>query len=533
MFPSAVPLDERAPASARGARRPSRVFTVIVGTSALAIVIVALTIVTTSAMPHRIANATTGPSPTSRSAPASTTTTTVLNEAPPALPTTTTSTPVTALEQERALLPAMPPPVATELECAGGYTSRELNELIHEARGGTGVVGADYARVQVLPDGKVLWTLQDVFVGRRGESLGEAEFVHNAGLIQNGSCFRLLRGERGGSWIGEEKEVPMSHWFWALDSIVDTKGQLAEFVVEMHNPNGTGAAEGAEPVAVWIATISLEAFTVTDLRPAPDSGDRPLYGFSITSDDHYHYLYGNCYRQYVDPGYLGLHDTTCGPLVYLARIPLGHPEVVPEYWTGSAWSPRRDAARPITNRGSLANPMQVRRMGGAYVGVTKVDDWWGDSVVIDVARSPEGPFVTITTAKVAPACDRCNTYFAQLLPWTDANGSLLITISNNAWNMKRDAFPHPERYRPSVLAIALPASVPEVGGPKSSPTTVGQGTPAGYVITTTPGTPGAAIRIGLTVEATDTGAGTVTSSMTSDTVPGTTVVSTSIQVRRR
>ena len=56
--------------------------------------------------------------------------------------------------------------------------------------------------------------------------------------------------------------------------------------------------------------------------------------------------------------------------------------------------------------------------------------------------------------------DRCNTYFAHLVPWVDADGSLLVALSNNAWDMVGDAYPDASLYRPSVLAIALPRRAP-------------------------------------------------------------------------
>ncbi len=354
-------------------------------------------------------------------------------------------------------------PRATRPECAGGYSAEELNAELHVGAAG-GVVGADYARSQVLPDGRVLWVFQDVFIGGTG-TLGSASFSHNAGLVQDGTCFEVLQGKRGHSWIGGDVEHELHHWFWPLDSVIDANGLLAQFVVEFRNPNGTGAFAGAEPVAVWVASIDLDTFEVVDLRPAPDFGDRPLYGFSIASDDTYHYLYGNCYRQFADPGFAGfLHDTDCGPLTYVARVPVGHPEASPEYWSGTGWSSVRADAAPVSQKGTFANPVQVRRLGDLYVSVTKVDDWWEDSVVVEVATSAEGPFVELRTIDVLPVCDVCNTYFAQPLPWTGADGSLLIAISNNAWNMGRDAYPHPERYRPSVLSIPLTLEVENSGG---------------------------------------------------------------------
>jgi hypothetical protein len=334
----------------------------------------------------------------------------------------------------------------------------DLNRSIHDdALVATGVVGADYARSQILPDGRVLWTFQDAFVGGDGTHLGHASFAHNIGVVQNGSCFTVLGGS-GGSWIGSEQEWPLHRWLWPLDSTVTADGYLAVFLVEMHNPNGTGAAEGAEPIGVWLATIELPGLSIVSLTPAADSGDRPLYGFSISSDERYDYLYGQCYRQFADRGYVGYHDIECGPDVYLARVPLGHPEAFPEYWNGRGWSPTRSDAAPIESRGEFASAMQVRNLGGTYVSVDKIDDWWGTTIDIAVADRPEGPFRTVATVPVQPACEDCNTYFAQALPWTSPDGELLVSISNNAWNMARDAFPHPELYRPSVLQIRIDAT---------------------------------------------------------------------------
>jgi hypothetical protein len=52
-----------------------------------------------------------------------------------------------------------------------------------------------------------------------------------------------------------------------------------------------------------------------------------------------------------------------------------------------------------------------------------------------------------------------------------------------------------------------------------------------YRITTSPGAPGGSLSYGVTVRALDGGTGTVTSNMTADIVPGTTVVSSSIRIR--
>ena len=117
-----------------------------------------------------------------------------------------------------------------------------------------------------------------------------------------------------------------------------------------------------------------------------------LYGFSIASDDSWTYLYGHCYRQFTNPGYAGAHDTSCGPDMYLARVPKGEFSTTPEYWAGGEWSGNRGDAVAVMHRGVAANPMQVRNMGGTFVSVTKIDDWFGLTVYVDIASSPAGPW---------------------------------------------------------------------------------------------------------------------------------------------
>jgi hypothetical protein len=346
--------------------------------------------------------------------------------------------------------------------CAGGYSIDELNLAIAGSTFGPGnIVGADYGRVQELFDGRMLWVFQDVFIGGTGANLDSASFVHNAAVVQSGSCFELVGGAAGRStsWIGADLERELSHWFWPLDSVMTANGTLAQFVVEMRNPNHSGASEGAEPVGVWIATINPTDLTVVDFRPAPDPSERPLYGFSITSDDAFTYLYGHCYRQFADPGYLGLHDTGCGPNMYVARVPLGRIDLAPEYWNGVSWTGDRSDAAPIVSRFALANPMQVRRLGQLFVAVTKRDDWWGRSLLIDVASTAHGPWTTVVSIEPSTRCERCVTYAPHLLPWTDSDGSLLILISHNAWDMSADAFSNPNLYQSQVIAVDVPSII--------------------------------------------------------------------------
>ena len=72
--------------------------------------------------------------------------------------------------------------------------------------------------------------------------------------------------------------------------------------------------------------------SVAAFAPASNNSDA-LYGFSVTSDATYTYLYSHCYRQFgwdplpfIDPP-LYTHDFDCTPNVNVARVPRGRFDV--------------------------------------------------------------------------------------------------------------------------------------------------------------------------------------------------------------
>ena len=238
--------------------------------------------------------------------------------------------------------------------CAAGTSASDMSTFFDTAS--TGLVGGDYPHSYPLGDGRVLWLFQDAFIGDPATAtLTSAGFAHNVALLQTGLCFELRWG--GGpitspsSFLGGALETDLSHWWWPLGGELDADGNLDVFAAEFHNLAGTGAAAGAEPVAVWRAVIRVTDLAVLSFAPAPDSLDRPLFGFSVTSDDAWSYLYGNCYRQFTSPGYVGLFDTGCTTKVNVARVPRGQFELPPSYWDGSSWVADRNSAAVVHGDG--------------------------------------------------------------------------------------------------------------------------------------------------------------------------------------
>lgn len=302
---------------------------------------------------------------------------------------------------------------------------------------GDPVVGADYQRAYPLPDGRTLWMFQDVLLRSRAGSI----FVHNAGLIQSGNCFTLLQSGNyasPGNYVLHAATNTMRRWFWALGGDMGADGNFHLIVAEMLE-RGPRYLSFTEPAATWNISIDLTDMSIAAVEPASNNSGA-LYGFSVTSDASYTYLYAHCYRQFgwdhygfTDPP-LYAHDFDCTSNVYVARVPRGRFGDALQYWNGSAWVSQPSAAVPVIPRENRAvNPTQVMFDGSQFVAVTKEGDWWGDTIYLDVAPSAQGPWRTYSTIHVPTACSNCNTYFASIVPWRTTDGSLILGLSRNTF----------------------------------------------------------------------------------------------------
>lgn len=345
-----------------------------------------------------------------------------------------------------------PRPELPAAVCVDGTDEDDLTALFDRREP---MLGADYQRAYPLPDGRVLWLFQDAFLA----TSGGRQLVHNVGLLQSGSCFQLLRNgtsDQPRSYLMPELTDRFDRWFWPMGGEVGVDGLLHVFVVEMHE-RSTGYLEMTVPVTTWLVDIDPSDLSVVDARPAPQDSDA-LYGWSVVSDEEHTYLYAHCFRQFGwDPLWFApevlAHDVDCCPDVTVARVPRGELTVRPEYWDGAGWSDDPGAAVPvIPSEGRPVNPTQVARWNGMFVAATKVGDWWGDSIVLDVAPEATGPWATYATVDVVPECDGCNTYFASIVPYGEDDSSFVVGLSSNVWTGELT-----EHYTPRFLRVPGPS----------------------------------------------------------------------------
>jgi hypothetical protein len=419
--------------------------------------------------------------------------------------------------------------VSTDVGCADDLDAPGLDRFFAERVGP--VLGWDYQHVTWLGGDRSLWIFQDTFVDHSGtaSTLDKANFVHNAALVEEAGCFRLLHGGTAAQPRAFEPgtgTATLTTWFWPMGSEVHGDelrivwAEMVKDAVDPRPPDGLGW----HPRRTWIGTYDTTTFARRNFAPAPNAGAAPIYGYAMVSDDSFTYLFGNSFEQNLarEGGYWnGPHSAT---RMYLARVPVGRVFDPPQYRTADGWSPVAADARPILSRHWEEFPMQPRLIDGQWVAVTAIDGYWDDKYSVDVARDPWGPWTTVESRPLAPrgGDPKMNTYHAHLVPWRNLNGDLIVSVSNNARNMLRDAWPQPQRYRPMIFTSAwVDAPVP----PRPSTTTIAPTTtsPPTSTSTTTTLRP----RPTTTVAPTST-----TTSTTSTTIPRTTTSAPTTTVGR-
>jgi hypothetical protein len=384
--------------------------------------------------------------------------------------------------------------VATDVGCASGTSASSLDAFFRDRVGPA--IGLDYQHVYPLGGKRYLWIFQDTFIdyGGTATNLAQTLFAHNTAMIQDGTCFTLYhRGTifKPSAFEPGDGGNPVAKWFWPMGGQT-FDGKLYMFWAEMqrdgYDPTGADGL-GWHPTETWLGVYDAKSLNRLDFSPASNSGTYPIYGYAVDSDASYTYLFGNTFEQNLqrEGGYdQGPHSAT---KMFLARVPLGNVGATPEYYSNDTWTADSTQATPISERYWAENPMEPRYLGGHWVAATKVDGYWGDELSIDVAIDPWGPWTTVERHGLSPrgGDPLKNTYHAYLMPWL-SGGSLVVSVSNNAKNMLRDAWPSPERYRPMFFGAALVTPPPSDNTTTTSvdetPTTV-SGTTA-----TNPSTPG-------------------------------------------
>ncbi len=361
-----------------------------------------------------------------------------------------------------ALLTTIGPPdrLASAADVCLGSTGPDALSRMFDSEPG-GVIAADYQRAVPLPDGRTLWLFQDATIRLPPPAVPPVPTVppsppapterllHNIGIVQAGSCFTVLHGGTDAeptAWLLGNLTQPFAHWFWPLGAEMGNDGVLYVFVAEMYERGGLYLS-ATEPtrtrvVAIDPATLNVVGSTV------PPGASTALYGFSVTSDASWTYLYGHCHRQFgwdIGPFGVPAHDTSCSGNVPVARVPRGQMLDPLSYWDGTTWQPDPNrAVSVLPHDGRTINPSQVRFTDGEFLAVTKVGDWFGSTIYLDRAPSAQGPWTNYARipAELRCASNICNSYFASWVPGS-VDGDHVIGLSHNRWDGQVSAINRP------------------------------------------------------------------------------------------
>lgn len=339
-----------------------------------------------------------------------------------------------------------------------------------------GIVGADYQRATELPDGRVFWTFQDGAIRTGPDTIA---IVHNVAAIQDGGCFTFLYdGTRSAPrpYFFANATDPFRRWFWPLGAEIGTDGRLYVFAAEMVERGATYLSL-TEPVATRIAAVDPATLSVV-WQGSPANASADLYGWSVTSDHAWTYLYAQCYRQFGFDEVFGVpfHDLDCSARITVARVPAGQLLATPQYWDGTRWQSDPGRAVPIiTTADRVINANQFVWTGGRFMSVNKEGDWWGDTIYVSASASATGPFVLTAQIPAVPKCSDCNTFFASWVPYAAGARparTLAYSISHNRWDGVISAY-----YRPTFATVAAPIFLP-AGGVFRVPVPIGGGVPS-------------------------------------------------------
>jgi len=309
----------------------------------------------------------------------------------------------------------------------------------------------DVPQPHPLPDGRVLWLLNDSFVNAAAPSgpiTTASTFLHNVAIMQNATCFETLTGPisdgQPTSFLPTGETA--SSWWWFRGSVI-VGAQLRLIVTRQAQTGPIGWGVAFAPSSTWVATYDWRTMRLVSLAPAGDAAVSPVYGFSIADDGIWTYLYGQADELRFP---LGSTNNT------VARVPHGQLATPPTYWDGSAWQADRTRAVSVSTNGTWNHRMRVVYTGERWLAVAKEDEFFGTVALVLEAPAPEGPWVIVARVP-APArtTDGSTSTYDAMVATAPVGDRIVLSWSNNAFAYE-DVAIAPGLYRPSFTELVLP-----------------------------------------------------------------------------
>ncbi|GAB3908911.1 hypothetical protein GCM10028803_45510 [Larkinella knui] len=313
-----------------------------------------------------------------------------------------------------------------------------------------GWTGGDGVYSTRLPDGRIVWTFGDTFLGLvksdRTRLASQNEMVRNAVMIQTGETFdsfkTLNQGastpKAGQTYFTHAKQKGGKDWYWPLDATVyNVKLQVLLSHIEK---TGSGAWD-FKNASIDIAICSLTTGTVEKIIANKYQGPWGYGGAVCEAADGYTYLYG------VIHGNLTTN-------VVVARAPKGDLTGNWQYWNGSQWGSQPNDYSIYKD---ASDQFSVFQSGTRYYLFTQ-EIVFGRRLFLSESSSPIGPWTAkrlLYTVPPEQGTGKVFTYNALVHPELSRNGDLMISYCVNATDFA-DHFNSPgsaDRYRPYFIRV--------------------------------------------------------------------------------
>jgi hypothetical protein len=265
-----------------------------------------------------------------------------------------------------------------------------------DTSGQGGWAGSDGTFSALLPDGRIVWMLDDTFLGpvNKDESLpADAPFIHNSMVVDDHGQFTTITGgtsQHPQSLVGPTPCPPIpdaaakeAYWYWNADGIADgDKFYLFELKIV---PRNKPTPSNFQWTAMGIATFSLPGFQLESVTPTYSAGNIQ-WGAQLFREGPHIYIYG-------------VEVTPSRKYMHLARARVNGLLGQWEFYTGTGWSSDQHSSTRIL--GNVGSSYSVTPMHGEYVLIT-TNSFLGSEIYTYTAPSPMGPFKGRTAIYKAP-----------------------------------------------------------------------------------------------------------------------------------
>jgi hypothetical protein len=349
---------------------------------------------------------------------------------------------------------------------AGCVDLTDADLLDASLAGGLGPLwGFDGVRPIDLGGGRSLWIVQDAFLDvtdLESPTYANSQYANNMVIAWDAQgCGTLLVrphnvNDRVSFEYGPDDAATWDRFYWPLGGEVHGDEVVVMWAEMQESPKEPQWLDGLRrhPVGTWIARYDAKTLERRSFEPFTEPDVSPQWGFEMTSQGDWTYLYGNAnlLNLAMSGGYdNGPHPST---EMFVARVPRGRFDLPLEVFDGVGWTTVSSAAHSLSSRGWASNQMRPRLVAGQFVSIVAVDEFLDDLFIVETAPRASGPWTEASRFRVeSDQPIRTVTYHPTLLPSTDPC-KLVAVVSKNAADWP-EVLVQPSLYRPIARAVDI------------------------------------------------------------------------------